>query len=100
MTFVFENGGIAADNEILSDIIDVGAESSRPGSNKIDFDKEINRLKKVLPFIKENKHLYSIDTYKVEVAEFALNNGFNIVNDISGGNSADLLDLVSEKKHS
>ena len=82
---------------ILSDIIDIGAESSRPGSNQIDFNNEINRLKKVLPFIKENKHFYSIDTYKVEVAEFALNNGFNIVNDISGGNSANLLDLVAEK---
>ena len=82
---------------ILSDIIDIGAESSRPGSNRINFNDEINRLKKVIPIIKENKHFYSIDTYKPEVAEFALNNGFNLVNDITGGNSNDLLNLVSEK---
>ena len=82
---------------ILSDIIDIGAESSRPGSDKIGIHDEISRLKKILPLIKENNHLYSIDTYKAKIAEFALDNGFNIVNDITGGKCANLLEIVSDK---
>ena len=68
-----------------ADIIDIGAESSRPGAEALDSQQEIKRISTILPFIKTNSHTYSIDTYKSATAEFALSSGFRIVNDISGG---------------
>ena len=67
-----------------ADIIDVGAESTRPNFTPISADEEISRLEKILPAIKNLGVPISIDTYKPEVAEFALKNGATIINDISG----------------
>jgi dihydropteroate synthase len=68
-----------------ADIIDVGGESTRPGSSRIDAEEEIKR---VIPVIKEIRKksdvLISIDTYKSKVAEEAIVAGADIVNDISG----------------
>lgn len=67
-----------------ADIIDIGAESTRPNFTPITAEEEILRLKKIFPAIKNIFEKISIDTYKPEVAEFALKNGANIINDISG----------------
>ena len=67
-----------------ADIIDVGAESTRPNFTPISADEEISRLEKILPAIKNLGVPISIDTYKPEVAEFAITNGATIINDISG----------------
>lgn len=67
-----------------ADIIDLGAESTRPGSNPISAKEEISRIS---PLIEELASLpvpVSIDTYKPEVAEFALEHGAKIVNDVYG----------------
>ncbi len=68
-----------------ADFIDIGGESTRPGSRKVNADEEIQR---VIPVISEIcKHVsipISIDTYKSEVADEALKAGAVIVNDISG----------------
>ena len=70
-----------------ADFVDVGGESTRPGSQKISVDEELER---VIPVVSElNKRLdipISIDTYKHEVAEEALKEGAVIVNDISAFN--------------
>jgi len=66
-----------------ADIIDVGAESSRPGSARLDIEEELKRLEKVFPLFKKASVPVSIDTYKAEVAEVALSKGATIVNDIS-----------------
>lgn len=66
------------------DIIDVGAESSRPGAQPTPIKTEIERLKRVLPIIaKTTRKPISIDTYKSPVASYAIDNGASIVNDIS-----------------
>ncbi len=69
-----------------ADIIDVGGESTRPGSDPISVEDEIERTVPVIKKIKSlNKDiLISIDTNKSDVAEEALKNGASIVNDISG----------------
>lgn len=68
-----------------ADIIDVGAESTRPNSNPLSLEDEIGRL---LPFLKEivpNCPVpISVDTYKAETARQALDTGVHIINDVWG----------------
>lgn len=69
--------------EYGADIIDVGAESTKPGSSPISAKEEIARITKFLKiFSKKTKLPISIDTYKPEVAKVALNEGASIINDI------------------
>ena len=67
-----------------SDIIDIGAESSRPGASKVNESSEIERIASILSFLNQKNKYYSIDTYKPNVARFAIKNGFNIVHCSSG----------------
>lgn len=67
-----------------ADIIDIGGESSRPGSDGIDSKEEINHVLPVIEAIRQITDLpISIDTTKAEVAEEAINAGADIINDIS-----------------
>jgi dihydropteroate synthase len=64
-------------------IIDIGAESSRPGVKPVDSETEIKRLLPVLKRIRKHiKIPISIDTYKYETAKIALLEGADIINDI------------------
>jgi dihydropteroate synthase len=67
-----------------ADIIDIGGESSRPGSKPVSINEEMNR---VIPLIKELankiKIPLSIDTYKSEVAKKSLDLGVSMINDIT-----------------
>ncbi len=66
------------------DIIDVGAESSRPGSVGINAEEELRRLRPVLEVLgKQCQVTLSVDTKKAEVARRALDWGVHIINDIS-----------------
>ena len=67
-------------------IVDIGAESTRPGSNPISYQKEIKRLQPILEKLPKNKFIISIDTNKIETQEFVLDRGAHIINDIYGGN--------------
>ncbi|MGE3824973.1 MAG: dihydropteroate synthase, partial [Bacteroidia bacterium] len=69
-------------------IIDIGAYSSRPGAEDITEEEEMKRL---LPYLKELVNnfpdtAFSVDTFRVNVAHKAIENGAAIINDISGGN--------------
>ncbi len=67
-----------------ADILDVGAESTRPGSERISAAEEIRRLIPVLKRLKGRLSIpVSVDTYKAEVAERALELGAEIINDPS-----------------
>ena len=81
-----------------ADIIDVGGESTRPGSDPVSIDEELGRVIPVITDIKLRfpETLISIDTYKSQVAEEALRAGAVIVNDISGGTfDEEILRVVS-----
>lgn len=68
-----------------ADIIDVGAESTRPGAVEVSQTEEIERLLPVLEkLVQECEVPISIDTYKAGVAKVALDAGANIINDIWG----------------
>lgn len=73
--------GLLADG---ADIIDIGGESSRPGSDPVPADEEIRRVIPVISGLrKTTKALISVDTTKFEVAQAALDHGADIINDIS-----------------
>jgi dihydropteroate synthase len=68
-----------------ADIIDIGGESTRPGSEPVGMEEELRRTIPVIQSLaKEIKVPISIDTCKSEVAKRALDAGASIVNDISG----------------
>ncbi len=67
-----------------ADLIDIGGESTRPGAAPLPADEELRRVAPVLAGLRGRLDLpISIDTYKAEVAERALDLGATIVNDIS-----------------
>ena len=65
-------------------IVDVGGESTRPGSKDIDENIEWKRIKNLLKKIKNYKFLLSLDTRKTFVMRNALKYKLDIVNDVSG----------------
>jgi len=68
-----------------ADILDLGAESSRPGAAPVSWEEELNRLLPVLKSIRSVTDLpISIDTTKSRVADETLRNGASIINDVSG----------------
>ena len=83
------------------DVIDLGAQSTRPGAIEIGAKNELKRL---IPYLKKIRREYptiliSIDTYNSEVAYETLKNGANWINDVTGGRrDEEILDVVSEFK--
>ncbi len=67
-----------------SDIIDIGAESSRPYSDPVSIEDELSRLS-IIESIDFNNKTLSIDSYKYKIIQNCLENGFGMINDISGG---------------
>jgi len=78
-------------------IIDIGAESTRPGSHPAEPMEEWARIAPVLSAIrKEHREcLLSIDTRHPQTARLALRHGADIINDITGFQDPEMLDLVS-----
>ncbi len=81
-----------------ADFVDIGGESTRPGSEPVPVDEELRRVLPVIELlVKQTSIPISIDTYKSEVARRALDAGAVIVNDISGLHfDARLADVVAE----
>ena len=68
-----------------ADLIDIGGESTRPGSNPVGIDEEIKRVIPIIELVKGKIPVpISIDTRKSEVAEAAIESGAHMVNDVSG----------------
>lgn len=82
-------------------ILDMGGQSTRPGAIRVSSGTEAER---VLPFVAEVKKQFpecwiSIDTFSASVAEAAVANGADLINDISAGeDDSTMLEIVSNKK--
>ncbi len=78
------------------DILDIGGRSSRPGSEEISEEEEIQRVAEIIAFVAKTypSVWMSIDTTKSTVAQYAVEHGCRIVNDISAG---DMDPLMIEK---
>ncbi len=87
---------LAADG---ADIIDIGAESSRPGSQAVDADEEWRRLEPLLAALSDNrpKALISLDSYKPVIMRRALDYPVQIINDIKGGADRATLELLAQR---
>jgi dihydropteroate synthase len=94
----FSDGGRFHDSKIATnhalqmiedgaDIIDIGGESSRPGSDRISAQEELNRVLPVISALVDTGVAISIDTMRAEVASAAIEAGACMVNDVSGGKS-------------
>ncbi len=106
----FSDGGLYFDKEKAiahglrmveegADFIDIGGESTRPGSKPIGAEEELRRVIPVIESLaKEGNVPISIDTYKSTVAERAIDAGAEIINDISGLHSDPGLGQVAAKQ--
>ena len=68
-----------------ADIVDVGGESTRPGAQRISAEEELRRVRPVITELVKAGVVVSVDTMRAQVAEFALEAGVSLVNDVSGG---------------
>jgi len=87
-------------SEFGADILDIGAESTRPygGAKPVSAEDELARLKPVLPAVARLGIPVSIDTIKAKVAAWAFENGASIVNDVWGlQRDPDMAKLVAER---
>ena len=103
----FSDGGRFDDTEIAishalqmiedgADIIDIGGESTRPGSDRISVQEELDRVLPVIAGLVNSGVAISIDTMRAEVARAAIEAGACIINDVSGGKSdPEMLSYVS-----
>jgi dihydropteroate synthase len=79
------------------DYVDVGGESTRPGSDRVDAEEECRRVLPVIGELTTAGVRTSVDTTRAEVAEAALEAGAVLVNDVSGGQAdAGMAKLVAE----
>ena len=80
-----------------ADIIDIGGESSRPGSEPVSEEGELRRVKPVIAKLaKELKVPISIDTYKPKVAEECIKQGASIINDINGLRNEEMIKVAAK----
>ncbi|MBO5944886.1 MAG: dihydropteroate synthase [Clostridia bacterium] len=80
-----------------ADIIDIGAQSTRPDSQLVSAEEELEIIKQYLPYLSnEFSCVISVDTFYPEVAEYALNNGASIINDVSGVFNEKMANLVKK----
>jgi dihydropteroate synthase len=81
-----------------ADILDIGGESTRPGSHGVPLEEEIQRVIPVIEKLRrETKALISIDTNKAPVAQAAMDAGADIINDITGlRGDANMTSVVSQ----
>ncbi len=82
-----------------ADIIDIGGESTRPGSKPLELEEELSRVIPVIESLTQRIDVpISIDTYKSEVAKRAIDAGAEIINDISGLHFDQTLAQVAAKQ--
>lgn len=100
-----ENGNEAISNGLSmidegATILDIGGESTRPGSDEVSIEKELERVLPVISGLREASKTVplSIDTRNHEVARKALDAGATIINDVSGLRDEKMVELVLDRK--
>lgn len=82
-----------------ADIVDVGGDSTRPGSVRVSLDEEQRRILPVIRELSARGIVTSVDTLNPDTAAVALDAGAHIVNDVSGMNvRREMIDLVADRQ--
>lgn len=84
-----------------ADMVDIGGESTRPGSDPVEDDEQIRRVVPVIQAVKNERlpAVLSIDTTRSKVAAAALDAGAHLINDISAGqDDPDMFSLVARRR--
>ena len=81
-----------------ADMIDIGACSTRPGSEPVDAATEWQRLQQAIAITRREwpEAVISVDTFRADVAKKCVEAGADIINDISGGQDPEMFDVVAE----
>ena len=104
----FSDGGLYLDeraaveraNQMFEEgasIIDLGGESTRPGSSPVPVEEELRRVIPIIKALPKDRFVISIDSRNSETQKAALDEGAHLVNDVSGG-SEDLFDLGEQRQ--
>jgi dihydropteroate synthase len=82
-----------------ADILDIGGYSTRPGAQEISPEEEKQRVCGAIASVRKafDQAFISVDTFRAQVAQAALDSGADMVNDVSGG-SESMFDLISRRK--
>ena len=107
----YDKSRVSTDTELLktaekmlsegADILDLGGYSSRPGANDISIREEISRIQPSIRVLRREfpEALISLDTFRSQVAQLGLDEGIDIINDISAGHlDVELPKIVAEHK--
>lgn len=81
-----------------ADVIDIGAESTRPGATPVSLKEEIDRLLPVIEGLRHSGAAISVDTFKPEVMRAVLNAGADMINDIYGFRRPGALEAVADSR--
>jgi len=79
-----------------ADLIDIGAESSRPEAQKVSSQEELDRLGPVIKTLKQEKIAVSVDTYKPEVMRRVLDMGVDMINDITALKNPASVEIIKQ----
>jgi len=79
-----------------ADILDLGAESTRPGAHQVSADEQLQRIMPVLESLLPFQTPLSIDTRSADVAARCLHAGASMINDVSGLSDPDMAPLLAE----
>lgn len=79
-----------------ADILDIGAESTRPGATPVTAEQELQRLLPVIEALLDLDIPISVDTFKPEVMHKALQSGASMINDITGFINPESIDVISQ----
>jgi dihydropteroate synthase len=105
----FSDGGVHFDRDVAiesalrmeqdgAEIVDVGGESTRPGSDAVSLDEELDRVLPVIAGIRARSGVrISVDTRKARVAAAALDAGANLVNDVTALRDEEMRALVAKR---
>jgi len=82
-----------------ADWLDIGGVSTRPGSSLVDLNEERNRVVPAIQLVKKEfpEAILSVDTFRSEIAQEAIDFGASIINDVSYGADKKLLTLCAER---
>lgn len=82
-----------------ADVIDIGAESTRPGAKSLTAQEELDRIKAVLPEIikitNDNNCVSSLDTRHAESTKYAIDCGIGWINDVSGSSDTAMIEAIA-----